>query len=167
LIASGAESFLTESDAIKRVPTKLQHSDTGRIRLARDLPPDGSDVSIVAAHAGPGGGTSAYPGPGGAPEQSEKTIYLHTPSLKIAITLQPFHIAFYGADDRPLLSQNYTERTAVRMKLTTLPFGFSKVNGTRVAFHDSFTAEPDEHFFGFGEKFTDCEKRGQRITAWN
>jgi alpha-D-xyloside xylohydrolase len=55
----------------------------------------------------------------------------------------------------------------VRMKLTTLPFGLSKVNGTRVAFHDSFTAEPDEHFFGFGEKFTDFDKRGQRITTWN
>jgi alpha-D-xyloside xylohydrolase len=53
------------------------------------------------------------------------------------------------------------------MKLTILPFGFSKVNESRVAFHDTFTAEPDEHFFGFGEKFTDFDKRGQRITTWN
>jgi alpha-D-xyloside xylohydrolase len=53
------------------------------------------------------------------------------------------------------------------MKLTVLPFGFSVVRSKRVAFHDSFTAEPDEHFYGFGEKFTDFDKRGQRIQIWN
>ena len=46
-------------------------------------------------------------------------------------------------------------------------FGFSRVNGQRVAFHDAFVAEPDEHFYGFGEKFADFDKRGQRLVAWN
>ena len=35
------------------------------------------------------------------------------------------------------------------------------------AFHDSFVCEPDEHFYGFGEKFTEFDKRGQRIEMWN
>jgi len=35
-----------------------------------------------------------------------------------------------------------------------------------VAFHETFTAEPDEHFYGFGEKFTDFDKRGQRLEIW-
>lgn len=117
-----------------------------RVRLARKLEPDGSELRV---------------------EQSSTHVTLQTPSLKIEAALNPFHLAFYGADGRPLLSQNYSELTNVRMKLTVLPFGFSKVNGTRVAFHDTFTAEPDEHFFGFGEKFTDFDKRGQRITTWN
>jgi alpha-D-xyloside xylohydrolase len=134
------------ADGIIRVLLEDEQRDPQRVRLARDLPPDESNVTI---------------------EQSADRICLRTPSLKLEVALQPFHLAFYGADGRPLLSQNYSELTNVRMKLTILPFGVSKVNGTRVAFHDTFTAEPDEHFYGFGEKFTDFDKRGQRITTWN
>jgi alpha-D-xyloside xylohydrolase len=85
----------------------------------------------------------------------------------VELDLVPFRIAYYGADGQLLLAQNYDERTNVRMKLTVLPCGFSSVDGKRAAFHDTFTAEPDEHFYGFGEKFTDFDKRGQRIKTWN
>lgn len=139
-------SLCLVAEGIVRVLLEGEERDVERVRLARNLAPDGSQVTI---------------------ERSTTHICLRTPSLKIAVALHPFHMAFYGADGRLLLSQNYSEITAVRMKLTILPFGFSKVNGTRVAFHDTFTAEPDEHFFGFGEKFTDFDKRGQRITTWN
>lgn len=134
------------ADGIARVLLEDEQQASERVRLARDLPHDESNVTI---------------------EQTENHICLQTPSLKLEVSLNPFHMAFYGADGRPLLSQNYSEVTNVRMKLTVLPFGLSKVDGTRVAFHDTFTAEPDEHFFGFGEKFTDFDKRGQRITTWN
>lgn len=86
--------------------------------------------------------------------------------LRVEIALDPFHIAFYGADGRALLSQEYNDRD-VTDRLTGLPFGFSVVDGRRVAFHDTFTAEPDEHFYGFGEKFTEFDKRGQRLAMWN
>jgi alpha-D-xyloside xylohydrolase len=36
-----------------------------------------------------------------------------------------------------------------------------------VAYHDSFTAQADEHFVGLGEKFTRLDKRGQRALMWN
>lgn len=134
------------AEGIARVLLEGEGDDQDRVRLARDLPAGAHEVTI---------------------EQTETRVYLQTPELTIEATLDPFHLAFSGADGRPLLSQNYSELTNVRMKLTVLPFGFSKVNGTRVAFHDTFTAEPDEHFFGFGEKFTDFDKRGQRITTWN
>lgn len=134
------------ADGIARVLLEDEEKDLTRVRLAQDLPQSEHKVTIA---------------------QTEHTICLQTAALKIKIDLQPFHIAYYGADDTPLLSQNYSEVTNVRMKLTVLPFGISKVNAERVAFHDSFTAEPDEHFFGLGEKFTDFDKRGQRITTWN
>lgn len=134
------------AEGIARVLLEDAQSDPERVRLAHSFPPDESNVTI---------------------EQSEAHLCLHSPALKLKVALQPFHLSFYGADEGPLLSQNYSEITAVRMKLTILPFGFSKVNGTRVAFHDTFTAEPDEHFFGFGEKFTNFDKRGQRVTMWN
>ncbi|MBO0792244.1 MAG: alpha-xylosidase [Ktedonobacteraceae bacterium] len=100
-------------------------------------------------------------------EQSAGKLTLRAQEIRVDIQLDPFHISFYDAADRLLLSQNYSELTNVGMKLTVLPFGFSSVNGQRVAFHDSFTTEPDEHFYGFGEKFTDFDKRGQRIKTWN
>ncbi|GHO50475.1 alpha-xylosidase [Ktedonospora formicarum] len=134
------------ADGIARVLLENEESDPARIRLARDLPADEYEMTIT---------------------HSEGYVYLQTPALRIEVALQPFHLTFCDADGRLLLSQNYSEVTAVRMKLTVLPFGLSKVNGQRVAFHDTFTSEPDEHFFGFGEKFTDFDKRGQRITTWN
>jgi alpha-D-xyloside xylohydrolase len=145
----GTTVYITLSllaEGIARVLLEDEQHAPERVRLARELPADESTVTI---------------------EQSADQICLQTSSLKLEVSLCPFHLAFYGAGGRPLLSQNYSEVTNVRMKLTVLPFGFSKVNGTRVAFHDTFTAEPDEHFFGFGEKFTDFDKRGQRITTWN
>jgi alpha-D-xyloside xylohydrolase len=41
------------------------------------------------------------------------------------------------------------------------------VDGAVVAYHESFTAAADEHFVGFGEKFTGFDKRGQRAVMWN
>lgn len=134
------------AEGIARVLLEDEQPSPERVRLARDLPADASQVTIT---------------------QSTNRLCLQTSSLKLEVSLRPFHLAFYDAHGRPLLSQNYSEVTNVRMKLTVLPFGFSKVDGARVAFHDTFTAEPDEHFFGFGEKFTDFDKRGQRITTWN
>jgi alpha-D-xyloside xylohydrolase len=34
-------------------------------------------------------------------------------------------------------------------------------------YHDTFTTEPDEHFYGFGEKFSGLDKRGQQLEMWN
>ena len=115
------------ADGIVQVCLEDKDSDPTRVRLAHDFPPLTQAISI---------------------QQTENSISLRSASLRIEIDLQPFHISYYGADGQLLLSQNYSEVTAVRMKLTVLPFGVSRINGERVAFHDSFTAEPDEHFFG-------------------
>jgi alpha-D-xyloside xylohydrolase len=134
------------AEGIARILLEGEDSDPKRTRLARDIQLENLKVERTKA-AG--------------------NVTLTTTAIQVRLELDPFHIAFYGADGRSLLSQNYTEVTNVGMKLTVLPFGFSKVAGKRVAFHDTFTAEPDEHFYGFGEKFTDFDKRGQRIETWN
>ncbi|HLZ60805.1 MAG TPA: alpha-xylosidase [Ktedonosporobacter sp.] len=134
------------SDGLARILLQDEQTNTQRVQLARPLPPPTSQVTL---------------------EQSKSCVALRSSELQVEIQLDPFHIAFYDANGRLLLSQNASERTNVRMLLTLLPFGFSSVQDQRVAFHDSFTAEPDEHFYGFGEKFTDFDKRGQRIQSWN
>jgi len=98
-------------------------------------------------------------------ETTEKKITIKSDEITSHIDLDPFHLHFSGYDGRSLLEQNYTHRDATG-RMTMLPFGFTNVDGKFAAFHDTFTAEPDEHFYGFGEKFTDFDKRGQRLEMW-
>lgn len=118
--------------------------DPERVTLAHDLPDQPVDVSL---------------------ERSDDQVMLTSESIAVQIRLDPFHLTFFGPDGRELLDQNYTERDAPGF-LTVLPFGYTAIEGQRVAFHDTFNVQPDEHFYGFGEKFTDFDKRGQRLEMW-
>ncbi|MEW6579297.1 MAG: alpha-xylosidase [Chloroflexota bacterium] len=124
-----------------RVQLEDAYSDPGRVRLARDV----SDQPLKVRLDG---------------------TRLVLDDLSVHVTLDPFRLTFYGPDGDLLLAQDYTDADAVG-RLNALPFGFSEIDGQRVAFHDSFEVEPDEHFFGFGEQFTDFDKRGQRVTMWH
>ncbi len=128
-----------------RVLLEGESPDPRRCTLARDL----SDQAVIVSL-----------------EKSEGRVTLGSDLVRVQIDLDPFHLTFYGPDGRAILDQNYTD-TDVTDRLAALPFGFSRVEGRRVAFHDTFTAEPDEHFYGFGEKFTDFDKRGQRLEMWH
>lgn len=116
-----------------------------RVRLARDL--EGAPAAVTV-------------------EQTESGVVLRSPEVRVEIDLEPFNMRFVGPDGRLLLAQNSTDCDATD-RLVTLPLGFSAVDGQRVAFHDSFNIEPDEHFYGFGEQFTEFDKRGQLIEMWN
>jgi alpha-D-xyloside xylohydrolase len=129
-----------------RVLLEGRERDRERVTLARDVSSGlAVDVSV---------------------EKSDGRVALISDCVTVRMQLDPFHVTFYGADGRPFLDQNYTE-TNVADYTTVLPFGFSTVDGERAAFHDTFTAEPDEHFYGFGEKFSDLDKRGQQLEMWN
>ena len=99
-------------------------------------------------------------------ERIDGRVALVSDEVTVRINLDPFHVTFYGADGRPFLDQNY-EETNVADYTTVLPFGFSTVDGERSVYHDTFTTEPDEHFYGFGEKFSGLDKRGQQLEMWN
>ncbi len=125
----------------------LENSDTNpkRVTLARDLSHQAVDVVL---------------------RKSENGVNLITDQVTVQVTLDPFQITYYGPDGRVVLGQNNSD-TDVTDRLICLPFGYTEIDGERVAFHDSFTVEPDEHFYGFGEKFTDFDKRGQRLVMWH
>ncbi len=106
------------------------------------------------------------PGPEVRVESGDGCASITSESLSAVIALDPLHIAFRDARGDPLLEQAGEERDSADVE-TVLPFGFSRVGGEVAAFHESFTAEPDEGFFGFGEKFTRFDKRGQRLAMWN
>jgi alpha-D-xyloside xylohydrolase len=120
------------------------HGEPGRrVPLARDL--SGQPVEVRV-------------------EQSDGLVRIVEADVRVTIRLDPFNITYDGVHER-LLAGNATD-TDVTDRLITLPFGFTDLDGRRF-YHDSFTAEPDEHYYGFGEKFTDFDKRGQRIEMWH
>jgi alpha-D-xyloside xylohydrolase len=130
---------------IVRVLLEGETPDPQRVTFACDLSEQAVDVSL---------------------QKADGRVILASDLVSVQLDLDPFHITFYGLDGAVLLDQNYTD-TDVKGRLMTTPFGVSKMNSQRVAFQDAFTAEPDEHFYGFGEKFTDFDKRGQRLEMWN
>jgi len=99
-------------------------------------------------------------------ETTEQAVKLASAQVTVEIQLNPFHMTYCGPDGQVFLDQDYDD-SSVTDVLMTLPFGMSEIERRTVAFHDSFKLEPDEHFYGFGEKFTDLDKRSQRIEMWN
>ncbi|GGK99965.1 alpha-xylosidase [Sphaerisporangium melleum] len=96
----------------------------------------------------------------------EGRVVVHAGTVRAEITLDPWHIRFTTADGR-LLTEQDPGHVDISGRLRTLPFGRSLVDGVTVAYQESLTAAADEHFAGFGEKFTPLDKRGQRPLMWN
>jgi alpha-D-xyloside xylohydrolase len=130
---------------IVRVLLQGEDSESERVTLARDLSNHAVHVSV---------------------ETSDTQATLRSDLISVYINYDPFHLQFSGPDGNIFLEQD-RGTTNVTDQIAVLPFGFSAIKGQRVAFHDSFTVEPDEHFYGFGEQFTGFDKRGQRLVMWN
>jgi alpha-D-xyloside xylohydrolase len=116
-----------------------------RVRLARD--PAGAPVDVARI-------------------ESAGRVALGSESISVELALDPFGLRFAAPTGETLLEQNGHDAD-VTGRLRVLPFGVTRVDGRRAAFHDTFTAEPDEHFYGFGERFTSLDKRGQRVELWH
>ncbi|MFC4532001.1 TIM-barrel domain-containing protein [Sphaerisporangium dianthi] len=99
-------------------------------------------------------------------EAGEGRVVVDAGPVRAEITLDPWHLRFTTADGR-LLTEQDPGHVDISGRLRTLPFGRSLVDGVTVAYQESLVAQPDEHFGGFGEKFTPLDKRGQRPLMWN
>lgn len=130
-----------------------------RVRLSQD--PDARSRSARAT-------TLVRPGRDEASrvEVAPGRIRVITGPLVAEITLDPWGLRFVDLTGQELLAANPGEAD-ISGRLRTLPLGRSTVDGSVVAYHESFTAAADEHFVGFGEKFTGFDKRGQRAVMWN
>ncbi|MEV0617250.1 TIM-barrel domain-containing protein [Nonomuraea sp. NPDC050404] len=131
-----------------------------RVRLSEDAtarPRSEGAISLVSPRA--------YQG-ARAEVGTDGTIVIDAGSLRAEIALAPWHLRFTDPAGTTLVEQD-RGHTDISGRLRTLPFGRSSAGGTPVAYHESFTAAPDEAFSGFGESFTRLDKRGQRPVMWN
>lgn len=94
-------------------------------------------------------------------EQSPDTLTLHLDTLRLDIRLSPPVLELTD----PHLRQA-TDVSDPGDRTTVLPLGVTELADGRLAHHDSWFAEPDEHFYGLGERFTGPDLRGQHVDCW-
>lgn len=131
-----------------------------RVRLSKE--PDGvtrSTPAITLVH--PRADASARV------EIQDGSVIVDVDGVIARISLDPWHLEFVDGSGRLLLAEN-TDESDISHRLRVLPLGRSYGDdGKTIAYHETFSARTDEHFFGLGEKFTELDKRGQRIVSWN
>ncbi|GAB3238282.1 alpha-xylosidase [Glycomyces halotolerans] len=94
------------------------------------------------------------------------TVVVDAGGVRAVATLGEWSLRYEDEAGRLLVGQNPGE-VDISGRLRTLPFGRSLVQGEPAAYHESFTAGPDEAFAGFGERFAPLNARGQRPVMWN
>jgi len=93
-------------------------------------------------------------------------LSIFTTSIEIRIKFDPWNLAFYNRKGQIILSETATDVNAIG-KDRSLPLGYSYESGQILGFNETFILRYDEHFYGFGEKFIDFDKRSERLIMWN
>lgn len=97
--------------------------------------------------------------------EEEKFICLNTGRL--AVQLRKFPWEMNVLLDGKLLTKEQIQDSNVDNMCKYLPIGFDcDDNGNVIRVRETMYLYSDESFYGFGEKFTDFNKRGQKITTW-
>lgn len=114
---------------------------------------------------------------------------LSTGQMRVVLHKDPYRLEVYGADGRLLYRQyNDDEHNVTKDRrrghceggegtqdtsalsfpgFEVFPFGmvYDPATGKR-AYTESVEVRPDEHFYGFGERFSSLDKRGQELLNW-
>jgi alpha-D-xyloside xylohydrolase len=127
-----------------------------RVRLFADTPPPRRTPMLL----------NAAPEPmAAAIRRDEQSVTLSSPVLRARAERRPFRLAVLGPDGRELFGQQRLDRAMVGW--AAYPMGFSRDAQGRLAFHETFCLQPDEHLYGLGGQYGPLDKRGQRIVSWN
>lgn len=89
-----------------------------------------------------------------------------SPHGKLVIYVNPWRMEFFDENGRLLTSTtNLIDNQAVYTPL--MPFSWvRRASDYSRSFSAAFNLAPDEMIFGFGEQYTEFNKRGQRVVLW-
>ena len=94
--------------------------------------------------------------------EEKETLSIHTARLEIRIRKIPWEVSTYL--DGRLLTKEQNRDSNVDNMCKYLPLGFDRDDEGRVIrVRESMYMYAGEAFYGFGEKFTEFNKRGQKI----
>lgn len=95
--------------------------------------------------------------------QTDATLHLTSDQLCVQLELQIFRIGVTRIDGETLWTSSFDDLDQ-KGRLRVLPLGFDDDSRNVTA---SFSVDPTEHFYGFGEKFTRLDKVGLSIVSAN
>jgi alpha-D-xyloside xylohydrolase len=127
-----------------------------RVQLFSDTPPPRRTLMLLSTAFEPVAATF---------ERDERGVTLDSGVLRARIERNPFRMSIAAADGRELFGQQRLDRAMLGW--AAYPMGFSRDADGRLAFHETFRLQPDEHLYGLGEQYGPLDKRGQRIVSWN
>lgn len=97
--------------------------------------------------------------------EEEDALSIRTARLEIRIRKVPWEVSTYL--DGRLLTKEQIRDSNVDNMCKYLPLGYDRDDEGRVIrVRESMYMYADEAFYGFGEKFTEFNKRGQKIQCW-
>ncbi|MCI6017868.1 MAG: hypothetical protein MRZ59_03335 [Clostridiales bacterium] len=98
--------------------------------------------------------------------EDELFVYIRTSRLELAIRKCPWELVV-RLDGR-LMTKEHIKDLDVDQKYKAMPLGFEFDPETKKVMNtfDTYYMYTDEGFYGFGEKFTEFNKRGQIIKVW-
>ena len=98
--------------------------------------------------------------------EDELFIYISTSRLELSIRKCPWEISV-KLDGRPL-TEEHIKDFDVNQRYKAMPLGFEYDLATKevTETYETYYMRVDEGFYGFGEKFTEFNKRGQIVEVW-
>jgi len=88
-------------------------------------------------------------------------VIITSDALELRVVRRPFHYGVFHPKGKKLFVQQIGDVSGER--LVSMPLGYSRGSDGRIAFHESFELQPDEHLFGPGPRTGALDRRGQRI----
>lgn len=85
----------------------------------------------------------------------------------VVISENPWRVEFFDANGRLLTSTNHQIDNAETTYTPIMPFAWvRRASDYSRSFSAAFNLHPDEKIFGFGEQYSEFNKRGQRVVLW-
>jgi alpha-D-xyloside xylohydrolase len=99
-------------------------------------------------------------------EEATDSVSLWTPQMIITIHKDPWQLTVHDSMGRLVCQENISDKD-VGGRFKSYPLGFSLgEDPDDINVFETMQLFPDEHFYGFGEKFSDLDKRGQKMVSW-
>lgn len=115
-----------------------------------------------------------------------RTLVMQSSALRVTLTLDPWQMTFTDSDGQPLFrtlpaavfqhpptGESHRDGNSITDAWPwffrgLFPLGFVRDDATQLTqVFETATLWHDEHFYGFGEKFSPLDKRGQSIPLWH
>ena len=98
--------------------------------------------------------------------EKPEAVSIDTGAVVFEVQKNPWKYVIYNKAGEVVLQENVRDLDA-HTSYRSLPIGFTTQGGKFLRSNETFNLPPGENFYGFGEKFTRFNMRGQRIRGWN